>query len=257
MTIRKMSFLEPCPMELYLPRRPGRYPLICLTPILGRLGFLEDLFMERHYARFFAKHGFAACLIDRPIFEFDPHQNLHQIQNYLESSAKRSVVALDCMVKQEEVDPQAVGSFGISFGAIVNILWAARDPRLTANVFALAGGNIPEIIMTSRDPLMRSYARSIVKGTGLAGAELQSALKNSIQIDPLQAAGFISPGNVLLLLGIFDRVIRFRYGLGLRKALRNPETIFIPLGHYFTLLAAPFLIRRALTFFRKKWGKTS
>ncbi len=250
-----MSFLKPWPMELYLPEGPGPFPLICLTPILGRLAFLEDLFMEKRFAGFFAKHGFATALIDRPIFEFDPKRGLDQIQLYLEESVARSMEALDYLMKQEEINPEAVGSFGISFGSIVNILWAAKDRRLKANVFALAGGNIPEIIVTSRDPLMRNYFRSIVKGTGLSGEELKRSLEKSITIDPLQAASAIPSGSVLLLLGIFDRVIRFRYGMSLRKALGNPETIFIPLGHYFTLLAAPFLVWRALKFFERKLGK--
>ena len=252
MTIRKKDFLKPSPLELYLPGGKGPFPLVCLTPILGRLGFLVDLFMERRFARFFASHGLATAVIERPIFEFHPGRGLEQIQDYLDESVERSIKALDFLLRQEEIRPDAVVSFGISFGSVVNVLWAAKDARLKAHVFALTGGNIAEIIVTSRDPLMRAYYKDLVKGTGLKGLELKSALEKAIHSDPIESAGALSRERVLMLLGVFDHVIPFRYGLALRQALGNPETIFLPLGHYPALLATPFLKWRALAFFQKK-----
>jgi len=252
MAIRKKDFLDPSPLELYSPEGKGPFPLVCLTPILGRLGFLEDLFMERLFARFFASHGLATAVIERPIFEFHPGRGLEQIQDYLDESVTRSVKALDFLLTQEEIRQDAVVSFGISFGSVVNVLWAARDRRLKAHVFALVGGNIPEIIVSSRDPLMRAYYKDLVKGTGLKGPELKSALAKVIHSDPLQAAQALSREKVMMLLGIFDHVIPFCYGLALRRSLGNPETIFLPLGHYGALLAAPFLKWKALAFFQKR-----
>ena len=256
MSIQKMSFVEPSPWELYLPEGKGPFPLICLTPILGRLGFLEDLFLERWFARFFSRQGLATALIDRPIFEFDPRRGLEQIQEYLEGSVERSIQILDFLLKRDDIQVKAMGSFGISFGAVVNVLWAARDPRLKAHVFALAGGSIAEIIATSRDPLMRSYQRSILKGTGLAERDLKAALEKAIALDPLKVALSTPRENILMLLGMFDRVIRFRYGLALRQALGNPETIFLPLGHYPSLLAVPFLKWKTLNFFKRRLAGT-
>ena len=76
MPIEKMSFVKPSSWELYLPKGEGSFPLICITPILGRLGFLEDLFLERWFAGFFRAQGFASALIERPIFEFNPGQGI-------------------------------------------------------------------------------------------------------------------------------------------------------------------------------------
>ena len=55
-----------------------------------------------------------------------------------------------------------------------------------------------------------------------------------------------------MFLALFDRVIQLRYGLALRRSLGNPKTLFVPLGHYTTLLAMPFLKRRALEFFNER-----
>ncbi len=250
--IQRIKFNEPSPFELFLPPRRGPLPLICLTPILGRLQWMEDLFFEKRFARFFASQGFACALIDRPLFEFVPHRGLEQIQDYLEESVARNKKVLDLLLAKKEIDPQRVGSFGISFGAIVNSLWAGADSRLKAHVFALAGGNLPAILVSSRDPLMRSYIQSILKGTGILKENLKDHLVKAITIDPLRAARSISKESVFLLLGIFDRVIRFRYGWAFREALGKPKTRFLPLGHYGSLLAVPMIQGEVLEFFKKK-----
>lgn len=239
--------------ELRLPAGQGPFPLICLTPILGRLAFLEDLFFERQLAKFFRHQGFATALIGRPIFEFNPQQGLEQIQAYLEDSVRRNQKALDQLLERREIHRGAVGSFGISFGAVINCLWAGQDPRLKVHVFGLAGGNIPEIILTSRDPLMRDYLKAMINRRGTAHRnDLRADLKKAIHLDPLNVASSIPRENVFMFLALFDRVVRFRYGLALWRALGQPQTVFLPLGHYATLLATPFLDWMALQFFRKK-----
>ncbi len=251
------TFTVPSPCELYLPAGEGPFPLICHTPILGRLLFLPDLFFERRFARFFASHGFATALIERPFFEFNPSDGLEQIQNYLDESVERSQKVLDHLCREREVDPERIGSFGISFGGVVNTLWAASDPRFRAHVFTLVGGNLPEILVTSRDPLVRSYMKPIIEAITKGGGnhseeELKISLRKAFRVDPLDVAHLIPREKVLLLLGLFDRVIRPEYGRALREKMGNPETLFLPLGHYTTLLAEPILRWKVLEFFKRR-----
>ena len=250
--IKKIDFDLPFPFELYLPEGKGPFPLICQTPILGRLLFLPDLFFERRFARFFASHGFATALIERPFFEFNPSDGLKQIQTYLDESVERNRKVLDHLVDQKEIDSGRVASFGISFGAVVNTLWAAREPRFKAHVFTLVGGNLPEILVTSRDPLMRSYMRPILDFARRENLNLTEVLRKTLKSDPLDAAGSIPKEKVLMLLARFDHVIYSKYGLALREKLGNPETIFLPLGHYTTLLVEPILRWKVLGFFKRK-----
>lgn len=259
---RKIIFDRPSPFELYLPEGPGASPLICITPLLGRLLFLEDLLLERYLARFFASNGFATAVIDRPIFEFNPACGLEQIQSYLEESLSRNRQVLDFLAGQKEIDSAKMGSFGISFGAVINSLWASLDSRLKAHVFALGGGNLPEIFVTSRDPLMRSYYQAALKSKGggvppLTKENLKENLKKIFRFDPLKTAASIPRENVFMVLALFDRVICFRYGLALRDALGNPRTFYLPLGHYSSIVSVPFLKRKVLSFFRSKWLLTS
>lgn len=254
-----MSFLKPSPFELYLPEGSGPFPLICLTPILGRLAFLEDLFFERRLARFFASQGLAAALIDRPFFEFHRGRGLEQIQEYLEASCSRSQSILDSLLTRSEIESRQIGSLGISFGAVVNALWVASDPRLKAHIFVLGGGNLPEIFMSSRDPLMRNYLEAILKSRGTesfpprAREELKAAFREAIRVDPLEVAHSIPKENVLMVLALFDRVIRLPYGLALWRALGKPKTFFLPVGHYSSILLLPFLKWKLLAFFKKKF----
>ena len=251
-SIQKINFLKPAPFELYLPTGTPPFPLICITPMLGRFAFLDDLFFERQFARFFSSNGLATVVIDRPIFEFDPERGLEQVQEHLDESLRRNRLVLDFLYERKEIDRDRIGTYGMSFGAVVNSLWAAEDRRLKAHVFALGGGNLPEIFLTSRDPLMRSCLKAAIQKSGLKGEDLLAALKKVFRQDPLEAARSIPGENVCLHLALFDRVIRFRYGLALREALGKPETVFIPLGHYSSILAIPFLRPGTLGFFRRK-----
>lgn len=251
--VQKLSFAKPSPFELYLPQGPAPLPLICMNPILGRLIFLEDLFFERRFAHFFASNGLAAVLIDRPLFQFNPGHGLEQIQDYLETSVSRSKAVLDSLSGRGEIDFERLGTFGISFGAVVNALWAAQDSRLRAHVFALVGGNLPEVFVTSRDPLMRSYVQSVQKGTGIEKKNLKACFERALGPDPLKSVSSLSREDILMILAIFDRVIHFRYGLVLWRALRKPKTLFVPLGHYTSILAIPFLKGQILDFFKLKF----
>lgn len=248
----KVSFTVPSPFDLYLPKHPKDPPFICITPLLGRIFFFKDLLWESYFARFFASHGFGAALIHRPIFTFDPEQGLEQIAEYLRESVSRNQKVLDFLSARKEVDRERVGDFGISFGAIVNCLWAARDPRLKAHVFALGGGNLAQIFMTSRDWLMRSYFKDAIKKMEGNKKYLKIELEKLLHPDPLEVCHSIPKESVLMVLALFDRVIGFRYGLQMRHALGNPKTILLPLGHYTSIPAIPFLQWRALDFFKKR-----
>ena len=239
---------------LYLPEGPGPFPLICQTPLLGRLQFLEDLFFEKRIAAYFARKGFACAILHRPIFEYNPNADLTQLALHIETSIQNNQTTLEEILKNPKIDSTRIGTFGMSFGSIINSLWAARNSQLKAHVFALPGADIAEIFMTSQDPLMRSYQKDAVKYSGLKENELLNKLKTIFKQDPLHFAGEISSGSCLIILAIFDRVVRFNLGLKFKKSLGNPKTLYLPLGHYTSILAIPFLRYAAAKFFTRKFS---
>ncbi len=252
-TPRKITFSEPVSFELYLPEGQGPFPLVVITPLLGRLILCEDLYLERNFARFFARSGLASTIAHRNIFQFNSSRGLEQLQGYLDQSVERNTKILDHLATFKEVDAQKIGSFGMSFGAIANLLWAAYDQRIRAHVFALGGGNLPEIFISSKDPLMRLYRKQALESSGLNMKELPASLQKIFKHDPLEACHVIPKENVFMCLAIFDRVIQLRYGLELWRGLGKPSTLFIPLGHYSSILAVPFIRGKVLKFLKTKF----
>ncbi len=249
---QQIHFEKPFPFDLCLPEGTGPFPLVCITPLLGRLILFEDLCLERWFARFFAQHGLAAAVMARPIFEFNPAHGLEQLQKYLEQSVERNREILNFLMLHKQIEPEKIGSLGISFGAVVNSLWAGSDPRLKAHVLALGGGNLADIFVTSRDPLMRSYLAAALRNQHCGPEELKTRLEKIFLSDPLKIAAALPKEKILMVLALFDRVIRFPCGKAFRRALGNPETVFLPLGHYTAILSAPFLRWKMLRFFEGK-----
>jgi pimeloyl-ACP methyl ester carboxylesterase len=246
-------FREPYPFEMFLPEGPGPFPVIFQTPILGRFSLFEDLFFERRFCHFFAKQGFASILIHRPIFEYDPLRGLEQIQAYLESSLERNQKVFEAITKNPNLDLKRAGCFGMSFGAIISLLWATRNPQLAVNVLALAGGNLTEIFMTSRDPLMKSYREAALRACGKTPEVLRDRLRKLFILDPLDHIAQIQGDKTLLILALFDCVVPYRYGRQLHEKNPSLQVLKLPLGHYFSLLSVPVLKWKVAEFFRKNF----
>jgi len=248
------SFASPFPHEVYTPAGEGPFPAVFLTPLLGRMIFLEDLFFERIFARFFAANGVMAVILDRPIFTYNPAFGLHQIQHYLEQTLERNHSVYLFHLKNSPLDPEKTGTFGMSFGAIINALWASREPGFSAHVLAVPGGNIAEIFISSEDPLMRSHYEAARRQTGLSRQELKKELEKILTLEPLKCCEGIGQEKILMMLAFFDRVVPFRTGMALRKVLGSPETVFLPFGHYLSVLTVPWLKYRALSFYKRRWS---
>ena len=246
-------FSKPYPFEIFLPQGPGPFPAIFITPLLGRIAVLEDLYFERKFARFFAENGLASIVIGRPIFEYASSRGLEQIQSYIEESLERNRGVLKHVLQESWIDKRKLGSFGMSFGSIINTLWAASEKQLRVNVFAMGGGNLPEIFMKSQDPLMKSYRNAAQTHSGLSLAALKNNLKSIFQPDPLSVAPSIAREQTLLILGRWDRVVPIQHGRELQAAMNHPETILLPAGHYLSLLAFPFIRHSVLKFFKIKF----
>ena len=250
--VHHQTFSEPYPFEIFTPENK-KAPLIFQTPILGRFIFFEDLFWERRWARFLAEQGFVSVLIHRPIFTFDSGRGLEQIQDYLATSVTRNQAVLERVFQENHGDSSRAGSYGISFGSIVNCLWAAQEKRLLVNAFALTGGNLPEIFMASQDPLMASYRRDALAYCGGDVPQLRENLKKLFKRDPLTAANN-APDKTLMILARFDQVVPFRYGMALREKLGNPKTLYLPFGHYLSMFVSPGLKWKVADFFKEKFN---
>ena len=56
-------------------------------------------------------------------------------------------------------------------------------------------------------------------------------LEEQIKSDPKNYASHIDARNTLMILAVFDEVVKFHNGMKLRNEIGNPRTVFIPAGH--------------------------
>jgi len=223
--------------------------VILLLPVSG--GNYE---IEHHFARYLAKHGLAVVLAYRPTNAAPELSDLGAINTWLEQSVSRGKRALDWIEDRPELDPDRVGVFGISMGAIQGVLLTAADPRIRAEVFGLVGGDLPYILCHSAEPGITRRRKSFLQKHNLTEPQLHDELKKTITCEPNTAAARIDPQDALVVLGAFDRVVPFKKGLELRRQMGRPETIILPTGHYSALVCIPYLKHQTLKFFQTRFS---
>ena len=239
--------------ELLLPPRGKEpAPLLLILPILGRLLCLPDFWLEKRIARFFVKRGFACAIVQRQFFLFQSGAGELQLNEYITSTVRLARQTLDTLSTHPDIRSDQIASLGISFGGIINTLLCAQDPRIRAAVIALAGGPIPEILATSWDPLVRYYYRSVKKGMGWKKEEFIPKLSALVE-NPLEAAPKVDAQKILMIIAKYDQVVRYPYAESLREKMGLPETVYLPCGHYTSLLVLPVLERQALHFYQRKF----
>jgi dienelactone hydrolase len=244
---RKTEIRYTVRMDYYEAKGEGKKPVIIVSPILG------GNMIVNWFASFFASHGMHAAIVHREKPKYDPTQPLTQAEAGFRKSVIRTRQALDWLLAQPNVDAEKAGSFGISYGALVNTLVAAVEPRLKCHILALAGGPISDLLLDSEERAIKKYVRSAATDAGYDIPRLREDLRKVIRSDTLAMAPYIAADDVILIIALFDRVVRRPYSENLRRALGYPEVIYTPVGHYSTVLAIPYLKTKALRFYRAKF----
>ena len=224
----------------------GRRPAILLNPILG-----GDYPLERGICRFFAAHGFHVALVHRKTLKIAPDQAPDYIELLLRQGVVRIRQVVDWMAAQETVDPARLGSFGISMGGIAGVLAAAIEPRLKAHVIGLAGGGVADILVSTHDSLLAKPRSRYLRARRMELKDLDAALRQAIVTDPIRLAPYVDPARLLMIMAVFDRTIGRGNALRLWQALGRPQTAWLPLGHYTSYLALPYVKRASLCHFRR------
>ncbi|MFB3787966.1 MAG: alpha/beta hydrolase family protein [bacterium] len=225
-----------------------RHPGLLISPILGGRNRVAD-----HFAQHFARHGYHCAVVHRPRDLTRDIQSPGQLDERLRMAVIRDRVALDWLSRQPEVDPGALGSFGISYGGIKNTVLAGVDRRLKANVIALAGGDLPSILSHSNLPNLRDLFHRYAENNHLTPPQAEQQLRAALQTEPLRFTPYIDPRTTLLILARMDHTVPRRNGELLREALGYPRTIYLPTGHYsavlFTGMAGyPYIESKVLDF---------
>src|SRR5439155_13084381 len=112
-------------LEYYLPPKPSReaMPVIIILPVSAGAHYP----LERHFARYFTRRGFAAVIVHRESGP-DP-KTAQQINGLLKQSVADNALVIDWLQTRPEIDATRLGVLGTSMGAIKGSLFVAVDPR--------------------------------------------------------------------------------------------------------------------------------
>lgn len=237
----------PIGMRWWRPRapdlRPTRHPAVVLSPILGSRSAFVESFAER-----FAREGWHAVVVFRPEVAYDPSRPFSQVEERIADAVTRRVEVLDWLLTRDDVDPSRLASFGISAGGIEASLVAGADPRYVAHVIGLAGGPLADVFVESDEDRIRRVTATARAAVGDTEAGFADRLRRTILTDPIRLAPRVPTDSVLLILARHDRAVPTHTGEALRSALGRPRTIFLPLGHYASVLFLPFVKPRVVDF---------
>ena len=240
---------EPVRLTWYAPIAQNPRPLILISPIHG-----SDTFVVDGCAKIFAEQCWNAAIVKRLHDHFKPAGPLSQIEDSLRDDVIQHREALDWLLTQPNVDGNRVGTFGISYGGIINAVLAAVEPRTKVHVIDLAGGPLPSVMKkTEEHGLRRSWHRGRTSHD-LTNRQFYEALEKVVRTDPVKLAPYVERDRVFMLIARFDYSVPTPYQLKLWRALGKPRADFVALGHYTSILALPAHRENLMRFFKKRFA---
>lgn len=227
-------------IDYYIPNKlkPGeKKPAILISPILG-----GNIVVD-HFARYYAGRGYLAAIVYRKRLFWDDArgQDAQQFEDYMRSSVIRLRQAVDWLTVQPEVDPERIGSFGISYGAILHTALAAVEPRVRYFVLAMPAGPLPEVILNCPDKGVSKLTKYAREHYGWSDEKILSELRRVLKTDPMLLAPHVPREKVQVYVAAFDRVVGAKRSFALWKVLGKPELKILPFGHYGGVALLPYL----------------
>lgn len=236
----------PDPVVLEYYRLPGDEvrPVALVLPILAGQNRVA-----RQFAGHFAKRGLPSVIV----YSRQKDSLLADLDDP-EAAIRRAVArhrqALDWIETRPELDANRIGVFGASLGGFNALFLAAADPRVKAVVPALAGADLPRLLVSSEERRVAKNVDRFRSERGWSDAQMEAYLRERIQSDPLWLAQFLDAGNTLMIIARHDEAIPFVNQLQLRQAAGEPETVMLTSGHVSSLVYLPYLKRKVFEFFR-------
>ena len=239
----------PITLEYYEPIADTPVATVLVLPILN--GQKE---LVRPFATQFAKHGYAAVIVDtvqrRTLIE-----DLVNPESAIRLTVLRHRRVIDWVVNQPQLDASRLAVFGASLGGFNALYVAALDPRIRAVVPALVAGDLPYVLVHSNERRIAESVETTRQSLSMTAAEFQAYLEEHLETDLLTLAPHINADRVLMVLAKHDKAVPYEKQVELRKALGDPQAIYLPTGHITTAAYLFYLRSRALRFFERKFAE--
>lgn len=229
--------------HLVAPRpASGRRPAVLVLPVMAA----PNVWIETRFVRRFARDGFVVMWLEMPT-QFhrrpDPSQPSGQVflartPQRLAANFRQSVLdarrALGVLAARPEVVPDRIAVFGVSLGAMVGAAAYSVDPRPCYGVFLLGGAGFASLVLDS------SMTGPFARRMGMSAGALETAWAG---LDPLDRRDRNAGKPALLVNALWDTVIPRANALELREAFPSARQVWVPLGHYTSILHLIWLPR--------------
>lgn len=229
----------------YEQKAIGKYPTIILLPISGGLEYTISTFAD-----YFASNGFNAAIV-RNIKKDKQNRNSEYLENFLRQNAVNNRQVLDFLEKQEKVDKDNFGVFGISLGGINATILSGIDDRINASVLIFSGGSISDIFCYSNEDFIKKPRQELLN-QGITLNQMHKDISEKVFTDTLRLAPFIDARNTLMFTAYFDETVPKFTGNNLWESIGKPELFYTLGGHYSSIIYLPIAKKESLKFFKDK-----
>ncbi len=203
--------------RIYKTRRPGPHPAVLISP-----PFVPQK-LDQWSAMDFVRKGYDAVVITPCESLTDTTRPLDKISNLLIRNTIMIRMAIDLLETFPEVDSSRIYAYGISMGSIRTSLAFGVEPRIKKAMGIVGGGDIPGIITDTRFKLLESVRDTRMRIEGIATLEeFRAYLEKTMIVDPLDFASLRNPEDIFLVIGHGDRFVRDPYQEKLFQAFSRP-----------------------------------
>ena len=238
----------------YQSNKSGKKPGVIILPVNG-----GSYVAENYFGYYFASRGADVAIIKREkgkiLKEIISSEKYDQLDNYLMRNINRAGYVIDWISSREDVDPNKIALFGLSRGGIDGVCFMAFEDRISAGFVGLAAGNLPYLMSIIPEKEFVDLRNMIKCNRNISNNGIEDLLEENIHIDPSNLARYVPSNKILMVIALTDRIVPSKEQIILRKELGYPETIFIPFGHYYSIISAPFLRSVVWNFFERKFDE--
>lgn len=237
------------PVEFFIPKRKATAAMIVLPMWKG-----GSLIAERMTAGDLAALGYLVAVMPLP-YQFQRAPKGVRSGNWTVSADfdRTKQVMIQALAEIEEMTTRLaarpdvtdgrVGILGISLGAHVAAAAYQKDPRLSAGVFVMAGGDLASLLF--RDVRETRKMREAILEQGLTREQVEEKLE---LLDPAKAQDYPTwpcfpryPG-VLMINATKDNIVPPENARALHAALGRPKIVWYPEDHYSMALRFPVIL---------------
>lgn len=234
-------------------------PVVLIFPISG--GGYQ---IERHTAELLNKHGYHAVILERKkdLFRIDnlskiaDEEELEKELAYSKEVFRQTVIdgrrVIDWLETRPEIDAEKIGVSGVSRGGIFAGLLLISEPRLKSGTIIAGGTDIAYTLAYSKEPGIKKVRNIIKKRFDLSDEQYRE--KAAKFVSGINAYDYPPPKNpetILMIHGLWDKMVPKHSAERLRESLGNPDIVWLPAGHLFSVLFTPYMDNLMIEHFEK------